>query len=114
MPAKVVTIVGVIADSGLRSALAARVVSAGIDLLTASAYRHLPVRPLRDPTLLVVDEAAIAGEESGWIEGIRDDPRWLRVIVLALDGPKAASGPASLDQLIAELERSARGGSERP
>lgn len=94
MAARPVLIVVAVGDAEIRSLLAERLALQGVNLLTASGWGDgLLDRPvIRDPAILVVDEAAVAGEPGDWIEGQRQRGRWQRMVVLTENSPKPADG----------------------
>ncbi|MES2445517.1 MAG: hypothetical protein V4574_22040 [Pseudomonadota bacterium] len=106
MAARPVLIVVVAGDAKLRSALAKRLAMHGAELLTASSWGDglLDRAMIREPAILVAEEAAIAGEPGDWLERQRQGGRWRRVVMLTEATPAAGDH----DWLVPVHRRSAR------
>lgn len=84
MAAQAILVVVVVRDAGLRSALAAHLSLAGLDLLTASSigYGLLGSTMIREPSVLVIDEALIPCDAETWIEKQRSVGNWRHLVVV--------------------------------
>ena len=82
-------IVVVVQEPGLRSALAAQLAVIGVNLLTAASFDSdiLERRMIRRPSMLIIDEAGIAGDPGTWIERQWLDRAWERIVVLTPNVP---------------------------
>jgi hypothetical protein len=82
-------VVVIVRDAGLRSSLAAQLGGMGVNLLTAEATNPggFDRRLIRAPSILIIDEEEIAGDQGSWIEGQWLDRAWDRVVVLSDDAP---------------------------
>lgn len=80
-------VVVIVRDAGLRSSLAAQLGGMGVNLLTAEATnsRGFDRRLVRAPSILIIDEEEIAGDQGNWIEGQWLDRAWDKVVVLSYD-----------------------------
>jgi len=89
MAAQAILVVVVVADAGLRSALAAHLSLDGLDLLTASnmGYGLLGSSMIRAPSVLVIDEALIPCDPDRWIETQRALGNWRHLVVLTAAAP---------------------------
>ena len=85
MAAQAILVVVVVADAGLRSALAAHLSLDGRELLTASdiGYGLLGSAMIREPAVLMIDEALIPCDVDRWIEKQRGLGNWRHLVVLA-------------------------------
>ncbi|UZK67481.1 hypothetical protein [Sphingomonas sp. M1-B02] len=86
-------VVLIVRDETLRSVLAGRLARAGINLLTADSgdERLFRRRMVRGPTMLVIDEAGIAGNPGQWIEAQWRKGSWRRIAVLTTVAPIPAN-----------------------
>jgi ABC-type Mn2+/Zn2+ transport system ATPase subunit len=91
-------LVVVVRDAALRHVLAEQLAGRGIRLLSpAAGDGHLLRRRLiREPELVLLDEAGLAGDPGDWIETRWIQEHWRRVTVLTIEHqPGAASDAAS-------------------
>lgn len=107
MAAEAILVVAVVADPGPRSALAAHLSLDGRELLTASGigYGLLGSPMIREPAVLMIDEALIPGDAERWIEKQRNMGGWRHLVVLA-DTPSLPVNGA--DWLIRVSQRNTR------
>jgi hypothetical protein len=107
-------VVAIVRDLALGSVLAAELASRGANLLSATCYAPIARRRLSEPAILIVDEAAMEGEQGDWIAALWQEQRWSRVVVLTIDAPLPASDRdwlvfadrASAAQTLAQLVES--------
>jgi len=94
MAALATLVVVVVADAGLRTALAAHLSLDGLDLLTASGIGYgLLDRPIiRKPAILVIDEALIPGDADLWIATQQSLDSWRHLVVLTAAAPGPVDG----------------------
>ncbi|MEZ0241946.1 MAG: hypothetical protein ACAH11_01115 [Sphingomonas sp.] len=107
MSAQAILVVVVVSDAGLRSALAAHLSLEGLDLLTASGigYGLLGSAMIREPSVLVIDEALIPCDPDRWIENQRSVGDWRHLVVLTAAAPAPVDGA---DWLVRVSRRNAR------
>lgn len=83
MVSETLLLIVIVRETGLRSTLAARLSLAGADLLSARDFRDARVgRYKKRALILITDQAAIDEHDGGW-DGLRADPRWLRLVVVS-------------------------------
>lgn len=106
MAAQAILVVVVVANAGLRSALAAHL-SLECDLLTASGvgYGLLASPMIREPAILVIDEALIPGDAERWIETQRNLAKWRHLVILTAT---ASSSLTNADWPMRMSQRNAR------
>ena len=94
MAAEAILVVAVVADPGLRSALAAHLSLDGRELLTASRIGDglLDSAMIREPAVLMIDEASIPGDAERWIEKQRGMGGWRHLVALADIAPVPVNG----------------------
>ena len=95
MAARAVLVAVIIRDAGLRSALTAQLALQGVDLLTGASLAAVARSKPGQPAILVVDERD-AEDERELLETLRLERNWQRILVLAGDAPRRASGHAEL------------------
>jgi len=106
MAAEAILVVAAVSDAALRSGLAAHLSLDGYDLLTASniGYGLLGSTMIREPAILVIDEALIPLDPDRWIEAQRNLGGWRHLVVLTGDAPAPVDGG---DWLVRIAERNA-------
>ncbi|MFZ5746588.1 MAG: hypothetical protein ACOY45_02895 [Pseudomonadota bacterium] len=73
----------------MRSTLAARLSFSGADVITASSVDDpLLARHVREPAILIVDEASADGELQAWVTALRAMRSWGRIIVIVGEGTR--------------------------
>jgi hypothetical protein len=94
MAGQAILIVVVVADAGLRSALAAHLSLDGLELLTASniGYGLLGSSMIREPSILVIEEALIPCDRDTWIEKQRSVGNWRHLVVVNGVSPVPVDG----------------------
>jgi hypothetical protein len=107
MPTRAILVVVVVQDAGIRSALAAHLSLDCHDLLTASniGYGLLGSAMIREPSVLVIDEALIPCDPDRWIEKQRSMGGWRHLVVLTGAAPAPVDGS---DWLVRISQRNAR------
>lgn len=107
MAALAILVVVVVRDAGLRSALAAHLSLEGYDLLTASGIGYGPLGSamIREPSILVIDEALIPCDPDRWIEKQQALGGWRHLVVLTRSAPAPVDGA---DWLVRISQRNAR------
>ena len=100
MASETLLLVLILREAGLRSTLVARLSLAGADVLTADDFNDPRLaRHKKRPLVLIADEAAVDAH-SGGCDGLLEDPRWQRLVVLS---PGAC--PASDDPRLVRMPR---------
>jgi hypothetical protein len=83
MAGQAVLLVLAVSEPALRSALAAQLTLAGIDLVTAHEVDG-PVlrRSVRRPAVLVLDEHTVMSRSPEWLDALIAEPYWRQIVVL--------------------------------
>jgi hypothetical protein len=100
---KAVLLVLAVSEPGLRSALAAQLSLAAIDLVTAHEVDG-PVlrRSVRRPAVLVIDEQTVLSRPAEWLEALLIEPYWRQILVLCEKVAGAAGARDSRLQYLAQ------------
>lgn len=100
MASETLLLVLILREAGLRSTLVARLSMAGADVLTADDFNDPRLaRHKKRLLVLIADDAAVEGHDGG-CDGLLDDPRWQRVVVLS-----RGACAASKDSRLIRIER---------
>jgi hypothetical protein len=115
MAAQAILVVVVVREAGMRSALAAHLSLDGFELLSASniGFGLLGSTMIREPSVLVIDEALIPCDAETWIEKQRSVGNWRHLVVVNGITPVPVDGASWLirishhnaRQMLSELLR---------
>jgi|EndMetStandDraft_4_1072995.scaffolds.fasta_scaffold396589_1 hypothetical protein len=83
MAGQAVLIVLAVREPAMRSALAAQLTLAGVDLVTAHEVDG-PVlrRSVRRPAVLILDEHTVVSRPPEWLDALVAEPYWRQIVVL--------------------------------
>lgn len=83
MSSKAVLLVLAVSEPGLRSALAAQLTLAGVDIVTAHEVDGPTLRrSIRRPAILILDEHVIVARSAEWLDALLSEPYWRQILVL--------------------------------